>query len=389
VQRVDAGHEVVGAAEHPETAVDRIAHQRADREHGVEARRRGGRKRRKFEAVALRRVEEEAAIGARERDRAQPAAGRRTGMHQQFGDLDCVVERVGANDADLPRDRVEGLDAAGERAGMGHGGAAPGFRLAELDRDDRLAGRARHAARRFERREPRDRLDIDDDDLQFRLVGEEGDVIGDREPDLVAAGDQVLRRDAALLQRLVGEDHHAAALADERHRASLHVQRTVLGQGYEPARRADIAHAVRSGDCEPGLRDHVGELTSERGAVAIEAFAETGRKDRGAARARGGATLERFDDASRGHQHHQMIGRLRKRAEIAVAGLTPDLGSTRIDEVDRAGKLVAVEVVPHPRGPAARPVAGADQNDITRRGERRHLRLGCVEIHLGHLNWVT
>ena len=63
-----------------------------------------------------------------------------------------------------------------------------------------------------------------------------------------------------------------------------------------------------------------------------------------------------------------------------VAGLAPDLGSARIDQIDRPGKLVAVEIVPHPRGPAAGPVAGADQNGVARRGERRDLVLGRLEI---------
>ncbi len=75
-------------------------------------------------------------------------AGRRAGMRQQLGHLDHVVERVGADHADLARHRVEGLDRARERAGMRHRGLPAAFRLAELERDDVLAGGARHAGRR-------------------------------------------------------------------------------------------------------------------------------------------------------------------------------------------------------------------------------------------------
>ena len=74
-------------------------------------------------------------------------------MHEQFGDLDRVVERVGADDADVAGDRVEGFDAAGERAGMGQRGVASRLRLSELDRDDDFpAARAmRQAALNFAR----------------------------------------------------------------------------------------------------------------------------------------------------------------------------------------------------------------------------------------------
>ena len=225
----------------------------------------------------------------------------------------------------------------------------------------------------------RDRLDIDDDDLELRLVGEEGDVVGDREPGLVAAGDQIFRPDAALLQRLVGEDHHAAALADERDRARPHRQRTVLGQRDEAAPGADIAHAVRARHGEPGVRDHRGEFAAERGGLRIEAFAEAGGEHRGAARAGGGAALERLDHACRRHQHHHVVGRFGQRFEIRIAGLAPDLGAPRIDQIDRTGKLVVVEIVPYPRRPAAGSVAGADQNGVARRGERRDFVLGCFE----------
>ena len=216
--------------------------------------------------------------------------------------------------------------------------------------------------------------------LSSGSIGEESDVIGDREPGLVSAGDQIFRPDAALLQRLIGEDHHAAALPDERDRARPHRQRTVLGQSDEAALGADIAHAVRARHAEPGLRDDGCELTSERRGLAVEAFSEAGGENRGAACAGGGAAPERVDHAGCRHQHDHMVGGLRQRMEIGIAGLVPDLASARIDQIDRTGKFVAVEIVPDARRPASRPVAGADQDDVARRGERRDLLLGRVEI---------
>ena len=216
--------------------------------------------------------------------------------------------------------------------------------------------------------------------LRIVLVGEEGDVVRDREPGFVAAGDQIVGEDAALLQRLVGEDHHAAALADERDRARLHRQRAVLGQGHEAAAGADIAQAVRARHREPGVRDHGGELASEYGRFSVEAFAEAGREDRCAARAGGGAAPEGLDDARCRHQHHHVVGGLRQRFEVGIAGRVPDLGPARVDQVDRPRKFIALEIVPDARRPAARTIAGADQDGIAGRGERRNFLLRCIEI---------
>ena len=234
----------------------------------------------------------------------------------------------------------------------------------------------------LECREIRDRLDIDDDDLELRLVGEEGDVVGDRKAGLVAAGDQIFRRDAALLQRLIGEDHHAAALADERDRAAPHRQRAVLGKRDEAALGADIAHAVRARHAEPGLA-------------------------RSPRRARGRARRPRCRSPRRSPRRTRWRCARRRRRRAASVSITPAAGTSttiwsggsrqrleirdsracsqislaaRIDQIDRAGKFVALEIAPYARRPASRPVAGADQHDVARRGERLDLLLGRFEV---------
>jgi hypothetical protein len=294
--------------------------------------------------------------------------------------LDCIVEGVGPDDAELARERIKDLDAAGKRAGVRHGGGAPGFRPAELHRHDLLAGGARHAAGGRELLRIRHCFHVDDDDLELGLIGEESHVVGHREAGFIAAGDQVLRPDAALLQRRIDEDHHAAALPDQRDRAGSHRQGPVFGEGHQPALGADIAHAVGARYAQAGFRDHRLELAAERGGLMVEGFAEAGREHGGAARACGRAAAQCFRDRGRRHQHHQVIGRFRQRLEIRIAGFLPDLVPPRIDEMDRARKLVAVEIAPHPRRPAARAVAGADQHDIAWRRERRDLSFRGFEI---------
>ena len=121
-------------------------------------------------------------------------------MRQQLRDLDDVVERIGADHADLACHRIERFDAAGERAGMRHRRLPAAFRLAELERDDMLARGTRVTAGGLELVEVGDRLDIDDDDFQLRLVGEERDVVRHRQSGFVAAGDEIFGGDAAFLQ---------------------------------------------------------------------------------------------------------------------------------------------------------------------------------------------
>jgi len=79
-----------------------------------------------------------------------------------------------------------------------------------------------------------------------------------------------------------------------------------------------------------------------------------------------------------------MVGRLRQCLEIGIAGLAPDLAPARIDEIDRPGEFVAVEIVPDARGPAPRPVAGADQNDVARRREGGDFLLAGFEIQIAN-----
>ena len=197
-------------------------------------------------------------------------------MRQQFAKLHRVVERVGADDARFSGDRVEGGDRARQRPRMRQRGLAAFLRLPELDRDDRLARGARVLAGGDELLDVGDGLDIDENDLQRVVAGEIGDVVGDAQARLVAAGDEVARAHAAFLERLIDEDHHAAALADERHLARRHVLRTILGQRHEPRGLADVAHAVGAGHADARSRDGLAQLLAERRARFVERLAEAG-----------------------------------------------------------------------------------------------------------------
>ncbi len=265
---------------------------------------------------------------------------------------------------------------------MRHRSVAAAFRLAEFYGDDRLAGGARHAARRLEFIDIGDRLDIDDDDFQLGLVGEKGDVVGDAEAGFVAAGDEVFGIHAALLERGVQENHHAAALADQRHRPLAQQQGAVLAERDEAGLGADIAHAIGAGHRQPGLGDHRFKLAAERRSVGVVGFAKARGKHRGAARAGGSAAAQHLRHARRRHQYDEMVGRFRQRREVGITAVAADFRPSRIDQIKRPRKLVLLEIAQDAPRPASRPVVGADQHRIARLGQCLHFFLRCFEIHV-------
>ena len=171
--------------------------------------------------------------------------------------LHHLVERIDAHHADRLGDRVEAIERAGERAGMGERGFAALLGAADLDRDHRLAGIARVFAGAAEFAGMLDRFDEAGDRADVGIVGEIADVVRHVEPDLVAARHRVAGVDAAREQRAVDRHHDAAALADDRDRPAFELGDAVIGDGHQPARRREIAHAVRAGYREAGIaRSH-------------------------------------------------------------------------------------------------------------------------------------
>ena len=183
-------------------------------------------------------------------------------MQHQLDQLDRIVEQLDADDAKLARDRVERFGAAGERAGVRQGRRLARLRPAELMDDDRLSHALRQPARGLELREIDNRLDVAEDDLRLQLAGEEGDVIGDGEARLVAAGDEIARAVPALVEDRMGEDHHAAALPHHRDGTGRDPRAARVAQGDEAAFAGEIAHAVGPRHGEAGLGD--GSMSARR-----------------------------------------------------------------------------------------------------------------------------
>ena len=99
-------------------------------------------------------------------DRDAPAGGQRLRVEARR-DVEHLVDRVGADDAGLMEQRVDGDVARGQRGRVAAGRARPGARPAGLDRDDRLLPRD---APREAREAPRvaERLEVEQDDRRVR-----------------------------------------------------------------------------------------------------------------------------------------------------------------------------------------------------------------------------
>ena len=231
------------------------------------------------------------------------------------------------------------------------------------------------------------RFEIADDDAHERQRRVIGDVIGGRQPRLVARRHQRGGGDAALFERALDRHGEPAGLGDDRHRAFGDAMRAIVGQRHQPRRRVDVAHAVRPGDRKPGFGDRFVQRRRERLGGGILGFAKARRHDGGAARSGRCGGAQRVRHLRRRDHHHHMVRRLGQLGEAAIAAHVPDLVAARINRIDRAGKLVAAQVLERAQCPASRRIAGADDDDVARieqrrdlglRGPQRRCRLGNV-----------
>ena len=252
-------------------------------------------------------------------------------MHEAFGGFDQLIEAADANHAFPGRDGVEGLDRAGQRAGMGHRGGAPALRRAELERDHRLAGGARGLAGFAEHFGVPHALEIDHDHADRGIGGEIAHQVGRFEAGLVAGRDHVADADAAILQRLADRHHDRAGLAGDRDRACLHRDDAVVDIGEQVFAGAEIAEAVRAGDGEAGFLDRLLQFDRQPLAFIVLQFAEARGDDGGGTGAGCGGVADHLHRETGRHQHQHVVGLVRQAGEILVAGHAPDGFALRID----------------------------------------------------------
>ena len=291
-------------------------------------------------------------------------------MNETFGGLDQFVEAAHADHAFAGRDRVEGLDRAGERAGVRHRGGAAALGGAEFQRDHRLAGRARGLAGLAKHLGVAHAFEIDHDHADRGIGREIAHQVRRLEAGLVAGRDHVADADAAILQRLADRHHDRAGLAGDRHRPGFHGDDAVVDIGEQLFAGAQIAEAIRAGDRKAGLLDGLLQLDGEPLAFVVLQFAEARGDDGRRARAGGGGVADHLHREARRHQHQHVIGLVGQAGEILVAGHAPDGFAPGVDGIEAAFELVLDQIVPDPLGIVARLVGRADQHDVARMQHR-------------------
>ena len=292
------------------------------------------------------------------------------GVDETLGGLDQFVEAAHADHAFAGRDRIEGLDRAGERAGMRHRRRAAAFGGAEFQRDHRLAGGARGLAGVAERLRVPHAFEIDHDDADRGIGGEIGHQVRRLEAGFVAGRDHVADADAAILQRLADRHHDRAGLAGDRNRARFHGDDAVVDIGEQLFAGAQIAEAVRAGDRKAGLAHRLLQFDRQPLAVLVLQFGEARGDDGRRARAGGRGVADHLHRETRRHQHQHMVGLFGKAREILVAGHAPDRFALGVDREQPAFVLVFDQIVPDALGIVAGLVGGADQHDVARMQHR-------------------
>ena len=245
-------------------------------------------------------------------------------MHKAFGGFDQFIEAAHPDHALAGRDRVKGLDRAGQRAGVRHRRRAAAFGGAEFQRDHGFAGGARGLAGLAEHLGVTHALQIHHDDADGGIGGEIGHQVRRLEPGLVAGRDHVADADATILQRLADRHHDRAGLAGDRDRAGLHGDDAVVDIGEQIFAGAEIAEAIRAGDRKPGLLDRLLQFGREPLAFGVLQFAEARGDDGRRAGAGRGGVADHLDRKTRRHQHQHVVRLVRQAGKILVAGHAPD-----------------------------------------------------------------
>ena len=349
-----------------ESGIERIADDAAGPEHlcqflgGVCA------ERREVQPGGIERVDQQAALAAGQRHGGEAVALRRIGMHETFGGLDQFIEAANADHALAGRDRIEGLNRAGERAGMRHRGRTAALGGAELERDHRLAGGARGLAGLAEHLGVPHAFEIDHDHADRRIGREIGHQVRRLEPGLVAGRDHVADADAAIFQRLADRHHDRAGLPGDRDGTGFHGDDAVVDIGEQVFARAQIAEAVRAGDGKAGFTHRLFQFDRQPLAFRVLQLAEARGDDGGGARAGGRGVADHLHRETRRHQHQHVVGLFRKAGEILVAGHAPDRFALGVNREQFALVLVLDQIVPDALGIVAGLVGRADQHDVAR-----------------------
>ena len=325
----------------------------------------GGIELRERDAIGLRRICREGFDGAGiGHDGDARALGARH-AREVSGGLHHVLQRIDAHDAHIPREGVEDLRGARQRARMGEGRLARLLRAARLHGHDGLAITPRFFGGGEKGRAIGDRFDVAGDDTQIGIISEMVDVIGEGEARLVAAGHEIGERQARIGNAAREGLPEHAALGDGGHGARRQRRQLLVGEGAEFRAPDRKAHAIGTGGGDGMAVQDFLEAQGPGATIGIAAFAKARRIDGGAAHAKPATKLQNFKRLLLRHKEREMVGRLGQIGDGGIAALAPDLVAIGVHRIDPALVAEALQVIPDARRPVA--VGGADEDDIARR----------------------
>ena len=289
-------------------------------------------------------------------------------------DVEHLVDGVGANDAGLVEQRLDGRVAGGERGRVAAGRARAGPRPSGLDRDDRL-GAADAARETREAARVAERLEIQQDDVRARIALPVLQQVVARDVGLVADADELGQahlpgggeRENRQAQRAALRGERDAALARE-HRREGRIQADGRIGVQQP-------HAVGTDHPHPVAADLVHELILQRVPVDPD-FRKTGGDDDQGLHAGGRAVVDDAEDRGRRHGQNRQIDAGGKVARGPQGRDAVDVRGVRIDRIDRTVKSGGDERAENPAADAGRVARRADERDGPGREQRPERRGG-------------
>ncbi len=347
--------------------VDRIARGPELRQLGAQLGPRGLIELREREAMLLGRIRRHDARSARVADRNQPAAFGFPSFQVQVGGIHEAADVGHAIDAVLAEEGVDHAVFGGQRARVRACRRRASGRDARLERDDRQPAFARNLRRTRKPGRVRDGLEIEQQQLHFRVEGDGQREVGDGEVAFVAGGVRMAHADALPAQERIRHHAHRAGLA---HDADRPVHGFDLAEdGREgrngPVREVGDALGVRPDDAH-ARRASGAHHVLLRLLPGLAGFAETRGDDHRDFHPAPGARRDRVHRAHAGHGHDGEIRRFRNRSDVRIGLEALDHGAIRVDRVDPPLVAGAQHVLDRPAADLLRVLGGADDRNRLR-----------------------
>ena len=289
--------------------------------------------RRELQAQAVGQVGGHGHVAARAAGHQHTVARQGAEDVQRLQRLHQLGQRAAARDAQALEERVVEPVGTAERGGVAQRRLGRGLRAAGLDDGQRHPPVARPLGRGDEAGEVAQRLDVEPDGGDARVLQQLVDQMVLLHAGLVADGDEVAQRQFALLRHQ--RDRDGAGLADQRHAPRHRLAADLVGPDRHAVEEIDEAEAVGPEEGQRARRRL--ELRVEFVAACRLRLGEAGGEaDRAAGAQPRGLRQRRHRQLAVDAQHHA-VRHLGQRGQRAVIGLHRRAGPRGMHAVEPPG----------------------------------------------------